>query len=161
MGGARRRHTVVVVCVCEWVSVSFREILFAFSPQSLNIKDWNVQCKLNAMLSWNKIGEFWIRDFIVELCQQSRVERRTNPSQQAVVASRHHQGISTYVFFLIVWISNKFSRLCSVVITVHSPLFKLQILIWNLWFYKSMSQQKVDFFVNFIIIKFYKMVAIL
>ena len=52
-------------CVC--VSVSFREILFAFSPHSLNIKDWNVQCKLNAMLSWNRIGEFWIRDFIVEL----------------------------------------------------------------------------------------------
>ena len=60
-----RRHTVVVVCVCEWVS--FREILFAFSPWSLNIKGWNVQCKLNAMLSWNRIGEFWIRDFIVQL----------------------------------------------------------------------------------------------
>ena len=38
---------VVVVCV---LSVSFRKILFVFSPQSLNIKDWNVQCKLNAML---------------------------------------------------------------------------------------------------------------
>ena len=62
-----RRHTVVVACVCEWVSVSFREVLFAFSPWSLNIKGWNVHCKLNAMLSWNRIGEFWIKDFIVEL----------------------------------------------------------------------------------------------
>ena len=69
VGGAHQRHTVVVVCVCVCVCVcvSFREILFAFSPQSLNIKDWNVQCKLNAMLSWNRIGEFWIKDSIVEL----------------------------------------------------------------------------------------------
>ena len=36
-------------CVC--VSVSFCKILFTFSLQLLNIKDWNVQCKLNAMLS--------------------------------------------------------------------------------------------------------------
>ena len=35
--------------------------------QSLKIKDWNMQCKLNAMLSWNIIGEFWIKDFIVKL----------------------------------------------------------------------------------------------
>ena len=54
-GGGTSR--LVCVCVCVCVSVSFREI----------IKDWNVQCKLIAMLSWNTIGEFWIKDFIVEL----------------------------------------------------------------------------------------------
>ena len=59
--GSRRARACARVCV------SFREILFAFSPQSPNIKDWNVQCKIKAMLYWNRIGEFWIRDFIVEL----------------------------------------------------------------------------------------------
>ena len=104
MGGAHQRHIVVIVCVCErvseWVSVSFREILFTFSPQSLNIKDWNVQCKLIAMLSWNTIGEFWIRDYCRVMawfahldgcCQQSRIQQGTNPTQQA--AYQHDSSI--------------------------------------------------------------------
>ena len=62
-----RRHTVVIVCVCEWVSESFREIAVRISPRALKIKAWNVQCKLNAVLSWNEIGGFWISSFIVEL----------------------------------------------------------------------------------------------
>ena len=33
----------------------------------MKIRDWNVQCKLTAVLSWNRIGEFWIRGFVVKL----------------------------------------------------------------------------------------------
>ena len=59
------RHTVVVVCVCVWVSewVILRDV----SLWSLKIKDWNVQSKHNTLLSWNENGEFWIRGFIVKL----------------------------------------------------------------------------------------------
>ena len=60
------RHAVVVVCMCvcelsEWV------ILWDISQWSLKIKDWNVQSKHNALLSWNENGEFWIRGCIVKL----------------------------------------------------------------------------------------------
>ena len=40
------RHTVVIMCVCEWVSESFREIAVRVSPRSLKIKNWNMQCKV-------------------------------------------------------------------------------------------------------------------
>ena len=50
VGGTRRRHTVVV-CVCVCVFHSTR-----YSPPSLKIKDWNVQCKLSAMLSLVNFG---------------------------------------------------------------------------------------------------------
>ena len=53
--------------VCLWVSESFCEIAVRISPQALKIKAWNMQCKLNAVLSWNEIGGFWISSFIVEL----------------------------------------------------------------------------------------------
>ena len=78
-------------------------IRYHISPQSLKIKDWNVQCKLNAVLSWNRIGEFWIRGVCCRVMawfahlygcfQQSRVQRRTNPSQQA--AYQHDSSICT------------------------------------------------------------------
>ena len=60
-------HTVVVVCVfvSEWVIL--RDSCSHIFLRSLKIKAWNVQCKLNAVLSWNEIGEFWISSFIVEL----------------------------------------------------------------------------------------------
>ena len=48
-------------CVCVCVCVCFcRKLSRARSPRPLKIKRWNMQCKLNAILSWNKIGEFWI-----------------------------------------------------------------------------------------------------
>ena len=56
------------VCVCVWVCVSHSvRQLFAFSLQLLKIKDWNVQCKLITVLSWNEISGFWNSSFIVEL----------------------------------------------------------------------------------------------
>ena len=62
-----QRHTVVVVCVCEWVNESFHKIAVRISLWALKIKARNVQCKLNTVLSWNEIGGFWISSFIVEL----------------------------------------------------------------------------------------------
>ena len=59
-------YTVVVVCVCKWVG-HFARKLFAFSLWSLKIKNWNMHCKLNAVLSWNEISKFWISSFIVKL----------------------------------------------------------------------------------------------
>ena len=64
--GGPQRHTVVIVCLC--VCLCFcRKLSRAPSPHQLKIKHWNVQCKLNAILSWNEIGECWIDGFIVEL----------------------------------------------------------------------------------------------
>ena len=61
--GSRR----VCLFVSKWVSESFCEIAIRISPRALKIKAWNVQCKLNAVLSWNEIGEFWISSFVVKL----------------------------------------------------------------------------------------------
>ena len=58
-------HSCVCVCVC--VCVSFCEIHVVVRIFLHDRKGWNVQCKLNAILFWNIIGEFWIRGFIVEL----------------------------------------------------------------------------------------------
>ena len=64
--GSRR----VFVCVC----VCFRRKLSgARSPRLLKIKRWNLQRKLNTILSWNEIGGFWIGDFIVELWRDLRL----------------------------------------------------------------------------------------
>ena len=49
----------VCVCVCVFVCVCFRRKLSrAHSLHPLKIKHWNLQCKLNAILSWNEIGGF-------------------------------------------------------------------------------------------------------
>ena len=60
--GRAQRHTVTVLCLCVCAKLSR-----ALSPCPLKIKHWNLQCKLNTILSWNKIGGFWIGSFIVEL----------------------------------------------------------------------------------------------
>ena len=66
VGGAQR-HTVVIMFVCVCMCVSTKSLSRARSPCPLKIKRWNVQCKLNAILSWNEIWGFWIDGFIVEL----------------------------------------------------------------------------------------------
>ena len=65
VGGALEAYCSCHVCL--WVSESFRGIAVCISLQSLKIKAWNAQCKLNAVLSCNDFGEFWISSFIVEL----------------------------------------------------------------------------------------------
>ena len=65
VGGAQR----LVVCLC----VCFRRKLSrAHSPRPLKIKRWNLQGKLNTILSWNEIGGFWIGGFVVELWRDLR-----------------------------------------------------------------------------------------
>ena len=71
-----------VLCDCEWV---ISRDSFHVSPQLLKIKDWNVQCKLNTKWSWNRIGEFWIRAFVVEL-------RRDLFTSTAVAAAYQHDS---------------------------------------------------------------------
>ena len=48
------------VCLC-------RKLSRVHSLPPLKIKHRNMQCKLNAILSWNEIGEFWIGGSIGEL----------------------------------------------------------------------------------------------
>ena len=57
----------VFVCVCFR-----RKLSRARSPHPLKIKHWNLQCKLNTILSWNETGGFGIDDFIVELWRDLR-----------------------------------------------------------------------------------------
>ena len=66
VGGAPEAYGSRRVFVSLWVQ-SFREKVVRISPRALKIKAWNVQCKLNTVLSWNEIGGFWIISFIVEL----------------------------------------------------------------------------------------------
>ena len=73
LGGRSPRHTVVVVCLCVCMCVCFRRKLSrARSPRPLKIKLWNLQCKLNTILSWNESGGFWIGGFIVKLWHDLR-----------------------------------------------------------------------------------------
>ena len=51
----------------RWCLCFRRKLSRARSPRPLKIKRWNLQCKLNTILSWNEIGGFWIDGFIVEL----------------------------------------------------------------------------------------------
>ena len=67
MGGAIKAYSSHCVCVCVCVCESFCEIFVCIPLRSLKSKDWNVQSKLNAVLSWKRIGKFWIKYFIVEL----------------------------------------------------------------------------------------------
>ena len=60
-----RRHTVVVVCVCKWVIPW--ESGFAYLHNREKLRTEMCNASLTQYYLQKRIGEFWIRGFVVEL----------------------------------------------------------------------------------------------
>ena len=97
--------------VSKLVSESVCKIAVHKSP----CKDWNVQCKLVAILFWNGIelmnfgleACYWVMAWFTHLdgcCPQSRVQWRTNLPQQA--AYQHDSSICT-TNHTVTWVKSR------------------------------------------------------